>query len=257
MTNAIAPITDLSDEKLGALIARSGYFQDAREAGQAVVKVLAGREIGLGPIASMTGIYVINGRVSFGANVMAAALKRTGRYTYKVAEHSEKVCRIEFFEVANGQRVSIGESAFTIEEAKRAGTKNLEKFPKNMLFARAMSNGVRWFAPDVFAGAPVYTPEELGANVNEDGDVIDAEAVKVERVQQAAETQAAKAPATLDEFYAEAVSIGYSTPDGAPDRQRVREVLKAAGFAAFNAADAPKMLDALRQAMQTNGGNAN
>ena len=29
-----------------------------------------------------------------------------------------------------------------------------------MLFARAISNGVKWFCPDVFAG-PVYTPEEM------------------------------------------------------------------------------------------------
>jgi hypothetical protein len=36
-----------------------------------------------------------------------------------------------------------------------------------------MSNGVRWFTPDVFLGSTVYTPEELGADVNEDGDLID------------------------------------------------------------------------------------
>ena len=29
-----------------------------------------------------------------------------------------------------------------------------------MLFARAMSNGVKWYTPDVFAG-PVYVPEEM------------------------------------------------------------------------------------------------
>src|SRR5574339_232881 len=53
----------------------------------------------------------------------------------------------------------IGNYTFTIEDAKKAGTKNLDKFPRNMLFARAISNGVKWFCPDVFAG-PVYTPEE-------------------------------------------------------------------------------------------------
>jgi hypothetical protein len=29
-----------------------------------------------------------------------------------------------------------------------------------MLFARAISNGVKWYTPDVFSG-PVYTPEEF------------------------------------------------------------------------------------------------
>ena len=54
----------------------------------------------------------------------------------------------------------IGNSTFTIDDAKKAGTKNVDKFPKNMLFARAMSNGVRWYTPDIFNGS-VYTPEEL------------------------------------------------------------------------------------------------
>lgn len=42
-----------------------------------------------------------------------------------------------------------------------------------MLFARAISNGVKFFCPDIFLGATVYTPDELGATVNEDGEVIE------------------------------------------------------------------------------------
>lgn len=180
MGNQALALTDMTDEKLGQLIAQSGYFQDAKQAGQAVVKVIAGREIGLGPIASMTGIYIVQGRVAFGANVMAAALKRTGRYTYRVTELTDDKCSIEFFEIIGGKRESLGTSTFTKQDAAKAQTKNMEKFPKNMLFARAMSNGVKWYTPDVFAGAPVYTPEELGAEVNEDGDVIDARPIKPE-----------------------------------------------------------------------------
>jgi len=75
-------------------------------------------------------------------------------------------CTIEFYE--DGR--AIGRSRFTIEDAKRAGTKNMDKYPRNMLFARAMSNGVRWFCPDVF-GQAVYTPEELRAGQD---DVVEA-----------------------------------------------------------------------------------
>ena len=157
-------------------MAASGYFQDARSAAQAVVKILAGQELGFGPFASMTGVYIIQGRPSIGANLMAAAVKKSGRYNYRIIEMTDKVCEIAYSE--NGQE--IGRSRFTLEDAHKAGTKNLDKFPRNMLFARAMSNGVRWFCPDVFAGAPLYTPEELGANVNESGDVIDIPAVPVE-----------------------------------------------------------------------------
>jgi hypothetical protein len=76
---------------------------------------------------------------------------------------SEKICSIDFFQGSE----NIGNSTFTIEEAKKAGTKNIDKFPKNMLFARAISNGVKWFCPDVFAG-PVYVPEEMPEQTIED-----------------------------------------------------------------------------------------
>ena len=168
---------DMPLERLGELLAKSGYFKDSQQAGQAVVKVLAGRELGFGPIASMTGINIIQGKIGIGANLIAAAVKRSGRYDYRVLTMTEKVCDIEFFEVINGKRESIGKSTFTAEDAAKAGTQNMGKFPRNMLFARAISNGVKWYTPDV-TGGPVYTPEELGATVNEDGEIIDAAPVK-------------------------------------------------------------------------------
>jgi hypothetical protein len=158
-------------ERLGRLLATSGYFSDARDAAQAVVKVLAGAELGFGPIASMTGVYIVKGRVTLSANLMAAAVKRSGRYDYRVAEHSATRAAIEFYDGAK----QIGTSEFTMEDATRAGLaggENWRKYPANMLFARAMSNGAKWFCPDVFSGSPVYTPDELGADVDAEGDVI-------------------------------------------------------------------------------------
>jgi hypothetical protein len=156
-------------ERAATAMQKSGYFQDARDVAQCVTKVLAGREMGFGPFASMTGIFIIQGRPSIGANLMAAAVKRSGRYNYRVLEMSDTVCEIVFFEEGK----ECGRSRFTLDDAKKAKTKNMEAFPRNMLFARAMSNGCRWYCPDVFSGAPTYTPEELGANVNEAGEVID------------------------------------------------------------------------------------
>lgn len=170
-TGIIRSVDDLS--RIGKMMAVSGYFQDARDAAQAAVKVQAGMEMGFGPFASMTGIHIIQGRPSVGANLMASAVKSNPRYDYRVKEMTADVCRIEFFERIDGKRESIGISEFTIAEARKAGTKNLDKFPRNMLFARAMSNGIRWYCPDVFAGNPTYTPEELGADVDEDGNIID------------------------------------------------------------------------------------
>lgn len=192
MTQALTVATQPLAEtmQLGELLAASGFFADSRGAAQAVVKVLAGREIGFGPIASMTGINVIQGRVSISANLMAAAIKRSGRYDYRVKEMTPQRCEIEFRE-RNGDRWEvIGSSEFTAQDARAAGTKNMDKFARNMLFARAMSNGARWYCPDIFGG-PVYTPEEMGATVDgETGEIIDAPPARVVTEQAEAQAQA-------------------------------------------------------------------
>jgi hypothetical protein len=152
--------------KLGDVLARSGYFQDTRDAAQAIVKVLAGRELGIGPIAAMTGIYLVKGRVTMSANLMAAQVKRSGRYTYIVTTMTDERVELQFQERTDGAWQPIGTSTFTKADAQQAGlwgsSEPWKKTPRNMLFARAMSNGCKWFTPDIFSG-PVYTPDELDA----------------------------------------------------------------------------------------------
>jgi len=158
---------------LGGVLVKSGYFKDARDASQAVVKVLAGQEMGFGPIASMKGINIIQGQPSIGANLLGAAIKRTRKYNYRIVQPlTNERAEIAFFE--DGQEV--GRSIFTIEDAKQAGLDgkdNWKKWPRNMLFSRALSNGARWYCPDVFGGVTPYTPEELGAEVDDAGEIID------------------------------------------------------------------------------------
>jgi hypothetical protein len=137
-------------------------FADTKSAAQAIVKIQAGQEIGIPPFAAMTGIHIIQGKPTIGAGLIASRVKGSGKYDYKVIEASEKVCSIDFYQGAN----KIGNSTFTIEDAKKALTKNIDKFPKNMLFARAISNGVKWYCPDVFSG-PVYVPEEMASATEE------------------------------------------------------------------------------------------
>jgi len=52
-----------------------------------------------------------------------------------------------------------------------AGKDNWKKQPKVMLQWRCTSAGMRFFAPDAICGMG-YTPEELGATVNEEGEII-------------------------------------------------------------------------------------
>ena len=160
-------------ESVARAMVASGFFTDATKVSQAIVKIMAGNEIGIGPFGAMNGIHIIQGKPAFGANIMASKVKASRRYNYRVTEMTDANCTIEFMEHFNGAWQTVGVSSFSRDDAKKAGTKNLDKFPRNMLFSRAISNGVRWYCPDVMNGSTVYTPEELGADVDQDGNVID------------------------------------------------------------------------------------
>lgn len=181
-------VTGIDDlQRLARLLATSNYF-DAKAAGgetaiaQIATKILAGAEMGYGPFASVQGIHVIQGKPVISANLMAAAVKRSGRYDYRVRRLDNDGCELEFFQRNAEKFESIGKTAFTRDDAKAAGLlgkDNWSKFARNMFFARAMSNGIRFFCPDVFDGSAVYTPDELGADEDADGNVIDVQPTTV------------------------------------------------------------------------------
>ncbi len=155
--------------QLGDVFKASGFFKDLTDQAKAVVKILYGRELGFSPVSSIMGIYIIEGKPSLSANLMAAMVKRSGRYDYRVKELTNDGCILTFMEKGE----PIGESSFNKADAKAAGLEgkfNWKAYPRNMMFARALSNGVRMYCPDLSA-APIYVPEELGAEVNEEGDV--------------------------------------------------------------------------------------
>ena len=158
--SAQLPLSEITS--LGKVFAASGLFTDVKSEAQAVVRILAGQEIGIPAFAAISGIHIIQGKPTIGAGLMASRVKGSGKYDYKVVEHTDKVCSIDFYQGPE----KIGNSSFNLDDAKKAQTKNLDKFPRNMLFARAMSNGVKWYTPDIFEG-PIYVPEEM-ANVTED-----------------------------------------------------------------------------------------
>ena len=176
---------------VASAMAKSHMFPDIQSQEQALVKILAGAEVGLGSFAAMTGIHIIKGKAVMGANLIATLIKNDPRYNYKVQAHDDKSCVVLFFE--DGE--PCGESSFTIDEARTAGLLNnptWQKYPRNMLFARAISNGARWYAAGIFGGAPVYTPDELGVNVDEDGEIMAVSYHQVSAPQPLPQIEAAK-----------------------------------------------------------------
>ena len=216
-------IDDLS--RVSKLLADSGYFTDARDAAQCGVKVLAGLEMGIGAFSSMAGIHVIKGKPSIGAGLMAAAVKRSGKYNYRVTKHTATECIIDFFE--RGE--ACGTSSFSMDDAKAAGlvnNDNWKRAPRNMLFARALSNGVRWYCPDVF-DVSTYVPEELGADVDDEGNLI-----RVPATATPAKVAIEPAPAAPAAAPAEAIEDAEVLPEPITQEQiaLIMQVFKAAGI---------------------------
>lgn len=92
--NALTIYKDFDGLQRAAMaLQKSGYFQDVKTEAQAIVKVMAGSELGLPPFASMTGIHIIQGKPVLGA---ADMYERSGtpfarRRMLETAEYAEKL----------------------------------------------------------------------------------------------------------------------------------------------------------------------
>jgi len=178
----ISSIDDLS--RIADMMAKSGFFDDAVSAHQAGVKIMAGMELGIPPVASVRGIDIIDGNTALSSGVVAALIKQHPHYSYKVIEATDERCEIAFYE----DDTKLGTASFTMGEAENflvkerngkpdlylADKRNWQNSPSDMLFARAISRGRRRFCADVGLGK-LYTAEEMRA----DGEpqVVEAEVV--------------------------------------------------------------------------------
>ena len=149
--------------KVSAELHKSGMFPQLRNGGQVLAVVLAGKERGYGAMTSLTNIHVINGRIGYSAQMIAAELRKAG-VKYNVVETDTEHCKICF------ERK--GQDPFTYEwkteDATRARKLPAEPksvwstYPQDMLFSRCLTAGGRKFAPDALMGA--YLVDELPAD---------------------------------------------------------------------------------------------
>lgn len=178
----IQSIDDLS--RVSSMMAKSGFFDDAKSAHQAGVKIMAGMELGIPPVASVRGIDIIDGNTSLSSALVAALIKQHPHYDYKVVESTDEHCEIAFYE--DGQKQ--GTTSFTMDEARSvvawtdssgehtlADKDNWQNYPSDCLFARTISRGRRRFCPDVGLGR-LYTAEEM--NASGEPQVVDTEIVE-------------------------------------------------------------------------------
>ncbi len=143
--------------ELGRVLFRSGIFEDIKTAEGAVGKMILGANMGLDPVQALTGIHVVKGKPQLHYRTLLAKVRMHPDYDYDIPELTNTVATVQFYR--HGELK--GTSTFTIEDAKRQGTQNIDKYPKNMLLARATSNGIGFYAPDVLYGIAVFSEGEI------------------------------------------------------------------------------------------------
>jgi len=174
----IKSIDDVS--RVAQMMSKSGFFDNAKSAAQAGVKILAGMELGIPPVASVRGVYILDGNTCLSSGLLAALIKQHPRYDYKVVEATDERAELQFFEEGEEQ----GTVSFSMDEAhsidhgnkKLAEKDNWQNYPSDMCFSRALSRGRRRYCPDI--GNGLYTPDEMVAVTDKEGHVVEAEVVE-------------------------------------------------------------------------------
>ena len=153
------------DIRLANALAQSGFYKDIRDAAAGVVKLRIARELGLG-LRGISDVHIVEGKPTLSYQAILGMVRNytgphgTDRYSFKYLQRNEDRVEIEW--TINGE--IIGTSKCDTEDAKRmglGGRGTWQKYPRQMRTARAVTEGVNAFMPEVIGGS-IYTPEELG-----------------------------------------------------------------------------------------------
>lgn len=144
-----------SVERMAAAMAKSGLF-GIKTPDQAFALMLVAQAEGMHPATAARDFHIINGKPALKADAMLARFLAAGGRV-KWLEMHDTHCEAEFSHPAGGT-VTI---EWTPERVKRAGISNdmHRKYPRQMLRARCISEGIRTVFPGVAVG--IYTPEEV------------------------------------------------------------------------------------------------
>ena len=159
---------------IGQTVADSKAF-GAQRGAEAAIKALFCYENGLPLTAANTGLYIVNGRIAAQTNIIAAQLRKHPTYDYRVDKCDDNGATVTILRRVDGQWRDEGTASFTKDDATKAGLANKDNYKgysSDMFFARALARAQRRYAPDIWGG-PVYTPEELGASVDDDGNTVE------------------------------------------------------------------------------------
>lgn len=148
---------------MGSMIAESGMF-GCQKHEQGMVLAMQCLAEGKAPLELAKTYHIVEGKLSMRADAMLGRFLTTGGKVKWLERTNDKVSAN--FSHGDNENVLIEAS---LEDMKKNGVAmdktgkylkaNWQKFPRQMLTARVISEGVRLLAPQLIAG--VYTPEEV------------------------------------------------------------------------------------------------
>jgi hypothetical protein len=150
----IVPVADI--ERMATAVAKSGLF-GIKTPEQGVALMLIAQAEGMHPAIAARDYHVIQGRPALKADAMLARFQSSGgKVVWKVYEDAEVTGE---FSHPQGGTVTI---TWTFAQATKiglTGKDNWRNYPRAMLRARVISEGIRTTYPGCVVG--VYTPEEV------------------------------------------------------------------------------------------------
>lgn len=157
--DAPAPIAWDQELRGAQYLVRSGLCPATIKSPEAALFIiLAGRDLGLSPVAALRNIHVIQGKVEVSADMQLALFARAGG-AFRWLALSEQEAALE---LRAPWLAAPHVSRWTMEDAKRAqlaGGDNWRKYPRAMLRSRAITAGLKDVGFDATAG--VYAPGEI------------------------------------------------------------------------------------------------
>lgn len=211
------------------MIFKSHIFGDIQSKEAAAVKILGGSEYGFSPMQSQSMFDFIQNRVVLNSHGKATLINSSGDYRMLIKELTATNCSIDVLRKNDqGEWKVIANRTFSMQDAKDAGylegknAHNYKKHPRNMLFARNVSNIWRWDCAELntrrFSAKQIqeFSAPELEAENTVDGELIEAPTAR--------EVVEAHDPETGEVIEVEAVIDGQEftgTPEDAPNSIRV------------------------------------
>ena len=151
---ALIPYAEIA--QMGRVMAASKLFGIQNEQ-QAIALMLLCQSENMHPAVAMRDFHIISGRPAMKADAMLSRFKAAGGRVKWNHYEDDRVSAT--FTAPDGDSITVDWTPERVKRAQLGGNSMHQKFPRQMLKARCISEGIRAVYPGVLSG--LYAPEEV------------------------------------------------------------------------------------------------